>query len=188
MEDRVHESWRVPLAMSTRVDELHLAGIYGWTNMPILKHDAGIDRVLAPKGTIVHTSHIPNKRRRTTAIQFVCDADIEEDIIDLQLAHRGITLQPVGQETGHDVDEAQFDQEEDGIGDVTPDDAVSQIWKQVPFDIFAVSPNGVQMKDPSHIIMSNQACHNVTWETFKSTNFSGIFEKFRYAWSPVTLG
>lgn len=184
MEDRVHESWRVPLAMSTRVDELHLAGIYGRTSMAILEHDAGIDRVLAPKGTITHTSRIPNKRRRTTAVQFVRDADIEEDIIDLQLAHRGITLRPVGQETGHDVDEARFDQEEDEIGDVTPDDAVSRIWKQVPFDIFAVSPNGVRMKDPSHIIMSNQARHNVTWETFKSTDFSGIFEKIQIRMVP----
>ncbi|KAF8233753.1 hypothetical protein L208DRAFT_1377198 [Tricholoma matsutake] len=52
----------------------------------------------------VLSSRIPNKRRRTTAIQF-----------------------PVGQETGHDVDEARFDQEEDEIGDVTPDDAVSRI-------------------------------------------------------------
>ena len=58
-----------------------------------------------------------------------------------------------------------------------PDNRVAKIWNQVPFDIFAVSPNGAKLTDPSRIIMSAKACHNVTWEAFKTMDFSEIFEK-----------
>ena len=180
MEDRNSGEWRVPLPMSDRVDEVYLAWMYGRASMAILEQDAGYQRLLAPKGSIVDPRRIPNKRQRTTAVQIVRDDDIEDDNIDLQLADRGVTIRPIAQEAGRDRDErrAQSHADDDDVN-AGPDNRVAGIWKQASFDIFAVSPNGAKSTDPSYIIMSTEARHNVTWDTFKTTDFSGIFEKIQ---------
>lgn len=180
LEDTNTGAWRAPLPMSDRVDDVYLTWMYGRASMAILEHDAGTHRVLAPKGSIVDPSRIPNRRQKTTAVQFVRDDDLEVDNINLHLADRGVTIRPVVQEGGRDVDvdsdRLHPDNEEVNSG---PDDTVAKIWKQASFDIFAVSPNGAKSTDPSHIIMSVEARQNVTWDTFKTTDFSGIFEKIQ---------
>ena len=180
MEDDRNALWRVPMSVSDRIEELTLAGLYGRESMADLEHEAGLDRVLAPKGTLTHESRISNKRRKTTAIEFA-RPDIDEDNIDLQLADRGVTIHPIALEAGRDVDErharSYHDLDQPQTQNLGPDGTVARIWKQTPFDIFAVAPNGARSKDPSHIIMSKHARNNVTWETFKTTNFSTIFEK-----------
>jgi hypothetical protein len=176
--DDQNHTWRVPISVSAKIDEAYLTWFYGRASMAILEHDAGIDRVLAPKGTVTHQSRIPNKQRKTTDIQFVRGPEIDADNIDLQLADRGVTVRPLAREGGRDVEEHQArlypEPEEPEVG---ADEAVSEIWKQVPYDIFAVSPNGARTKDPSHIIMSIHARKDVTWDTFKTTNLTTIFEK-----------
>jgi hypothetical protein len=172
MEDPENGAWRVPLPMTDRVDEAYLSAIYGRSSMAILEHDAGIHGVLVPKGSIGDPFRIPNRRKKTTEVQFVRD-DIEEDI-DLQLAERGVKIRPVAREAGRDVD-ARSHQVNDVVN-AGPDERVASIWKQACHDIFAVGPNGEKSSDPSHIIMSLEARQNVTWDIFKSTNFSKIFE------------
>jgi hypothetical protein len=178
MEDTGNGAWRVPLQMSNRVDEVYLTWMYGRASMAVLEHDAGIHGVVAPKGSMVDPFRIPNRRKITTAVKFVRDDDIEDDDIDLQLADRGVTIRPAAQEAGRDTDErgARSHSNDDNVN-AGPDSTVASIWKQASFDIFAVSPNGAKSTDPSHIIMSTEARHNVTWDTFKTTDFSKIFVK-----------
>ena len=179
VNDNTNALWRVPMPVSHRIEELCLTWLYGRASLAILEHDAGIHWVLAPKGTITHESRITNKRKKTTDIQFARHPEIEEDNINLQLADRGVMIRPIAREAGRDVDElqARLYPEPNRNEIAGADETVSRIWKQTPFDIFAVSPNGARSKDPSYIIMSKDARDKVTWETFRTTNFSGIFEK-----------
>lgn len=179
VDDILNEVWRVPVAVSEKIDEHCLTWMYGRASMAILEHDAGLNRVLAPKGTLTHPTRIPNRRKQTTAIEFVRGEDNEEDKIDLQLGDRGVKIRPVAQEAGRDVVEHEARMYlEPNVPDIeVADVVVTRIWQQTPFDIFSVAPNNVRNKDPSHILMSNHARNQVTWETFKTTNFSGIFER-----------
>lgn len=176
MED--NDTFRVPMAIFTRLEEVVLSWVYGRASMAILEHDVGIHRVLAPKGTLTHKSRIPNKRQKTTAVQYVRDPDVGGDVVEWQLADRGIAVRPVARDRGRDVDEhtiAAPEENEGGIGQA--DEAVSRIWGQAPFDIFAVGPNSSRSKDPSHVLLSNVARRNVTWAAFHTTDFTGVFEK-----------
>jgi hypothetical protein len=181
VSDDLNHTWRVPISVSAKVDEVYLTWFYGRASMANLEHDAGIDRVLAPKDTVKHQSRIPNKQRKTIDIQFVRGPgeEIDADNINLQLADRGVTVRPLAREGGRDVEEHQahlYREPEEPVK-VGADDTVSDIWKQVPYDIFAVAPNGARTKDPSHILMSTHARRSVTWDIFKTTNLTAIFEK-----------
>lgn len=179
VEDGQNDMWRVPISVSAKIDDLHLTWFYGRASMANLEHDAGIGRVLAPKGSVTHPSRIPNKRKKTNDIQFLRGPGFDEDNIDLQLGDRGVKIRPLAREDGRDVEEyqARLYPEPEEAEAVGADDAVSVIWKQVPYDILAVGPNGVRTKDPSYILLSRHALENVTWDTFKTTNLSAIFEK-----------
>jgi hypothetical protein len=179
VDNSINEVWHVPGAVSVKVDEHCLASMYGRATMAILEHDAGMQRVIAPKGTLTHQSRISNKRQKTTDIVFVRGEDHEEDKIDLQLGDRGVTIRPVAREAGRDIveQEARLYLEPNEPEVEGPDAIVSRIWQQTPYDIFAVAPNGVRNQDPSHDVMTNHARSLVTWDTFKTTNFSGVFEK-----------
>jgi len=181
VEDNQNTLWRVPIAVSEKIEDVYLTWFYGRASMAVLEHDAGMDRVLAPKGTVTHQSRIPNKRQKTNDVQFIRGQEIEEDNINLQLGDRGVIVRPLAREAGRDVDEhqARLYPEPDQPENLGADDKVSEIWRQVPYDIFAVGANGARSKDPSHILLSHHARDNVTWDTFKTTNFSAIFERIQ---------
>ena len=177
MEDG--ETFRVPMAIWLRIDETCLSWIYGRASMAVLEHDIGIHRVLAPKGTLTHKSRIPNKRRKTALVEHVRDPDTEQGIVTWQLGDRGVRVRPVARDRGRDVDEhheAEPEPEEpEGVAQA--DEAMTRIWSQTPFDIFAVGPNSSGSKNPSHILLSSEARRNVGWATFHTTDFTRVFDK-----------
>jgi len=174
--------YRMP--MQRPLDPLLLANLYERPDISTLETDMGVTMVIAEKGSMVNPNRIPNKRQRTTEVQYIQD---DTPMVDFGLERRGVEVRPREREYGMDVDNhhtaiADSSDEEGNEQDI--DAIVSKIWAQVPYDIFAKAANGKKQADPPHLIMSNAARSKVTWDAFHTTDLSAIFEKAQIRMTP----